>query len=136
MDEILADLTTVWHPDPPATPDQISVAERVIGRRLPEDYRRLLLWSNGGEGQVGDLYFMLWPVQQLKDNNDAVGTTEFLPGVIAFGSDGGPNCYGFDYRTGETSPTVIQVGLGDLDPESVHVLGASLTEVLRVRLRT
>ncbi|PFW67112.1 SMI1/KNR4 family protein, partial [Bacillus sp. AFS075960] len=46
----------------PSTPAEIATLETTLGVSLPLDYKDFLTWSNGGEGQVGDLYLSMWTI--------------------------------------------------------------------------
>jgi SMI1 / KNR4 family (SUKH-1) len=42
-----------FHFESPAETDAIVGLEKLIARKLPEDYKQFLLRSNGGEGPLG-----------------------------------------------------------------------------------
>lgn len=123
-----------WYAEPGATEEHIRKQEAVLQVHLPEDYRLFLKWSNGGEGQIGDLYFSPWPVNQIKDLNVGYLIPRYLPGVVGIGSSLGPLCFGFDYRFKPENPPFVSVPFGDFDFDSVVVLGETFQKALEKEL--
>jgi len=91
----------------PATAEQIAVAERSLGKSLPDDFRAFLQATNGGEGFIGENYIMLWTAEELGELNEAYPVKECAPGLLLFGSDGGGEGYAFDMRT--SPPPIVMV---------------------------
>ena len=58
---------------------------------LPPDYLAFLRHCNGGEGALGvdPGRFALWPAEEVASLNSSYRVSDFLPGYVAFGSDGG-----------------------------------------------
>ncbi len=97
----------------PATETAIKVVEQQLGVQFPQAYRSFLLEANGGEGFVGQRYLMLWQVEQLAELNAQYRVSEFMPGMIVFGSSGGGTAFGFDTRNPRLSIVEIEfVGMG------------------------
>lgn len=104
----------------PATEGAVVDLERETGFRLPLAYREFMLRSNGLEGFIGKRhYLVLWPVERIAELNAAYGVSEFAPGLLLIGSDGGDSAYAFDTRL-ESSPLV-----------EVPFIGMSLNELKR-----
>jgi hypothetical protein len=79
---------------------------------------------NGGEGWVGDeSYLMLWPVEELVQENRTLKAAEFVPGVVLFGSDGGGNLYGFGKSGG--SEQFLKFPAVGMEPDLGESLGES-----------
>jgi hypothetical protein len=117
----------------PATESVIKLAEQQLGVRFPVAYRSFLLAANGGEGFVGERYLMLWRVEQLAELNMQYRVSEFMPGMVVFGSSGGGTAYGFDTRNMELPIVKVEfVGLGWKDSVA---LGNTFDEFL-VHLET
>jgi cell wall assembly regulator SMI1 len=55
----------------PATTEKIAVAERSLGKSLPDDFRQFLYVTNGGEGSIGENYVMLWNTGELGEYNES-----------------------------------------------------------------
>lgn len=84
----------------PASESAIAALEMAVGFKLPETYCALMRRSSGIEGFVGGgCYIALWPVEQIVELNDAYGVSEFAPGLVFFGSNGGEAGFAFDTRT-------------------------------------
>ena len=52
---------------PPASSEALRAAERDVGKLLPDDYKSFLLRHNGGEGFIGEEYFILWRAEELSN---------------------------------------------------------------------
>jgi hypothetical protein len=66
---------------------------------LPDDYTAFLEVTNGGEGFIGNAYLILWRIEELVELNKAYHTSEYVPGLFVFGSDGGGEAFAFDIRS-------------------------------------
>ncbi len=106
----------------------IAEAEVQIGRKLPRDYVEFLFQSNGAEGFVGKSYLVLWRIEDLARNNEAIQVNDFTPGLLLFGGDGGGEVYGFDMRE-EIAP-VVEIPLIPLEWEEAIIRGHTFTEFL------
>lgn len=109
--------------------EDVSASEDRLGKKLPPDYRRFLLERNGAEGFIGrDQYVSLWPASDLADLNSAYAVSEFVPGLVLIGSDGGETGYGFIDIAGR--PRYVAVPLVGMSPESLISMGDSLVDLL------
>jgi hypothetical protein len=107
----------------------INQAERELGQLLPSDYKQVVEKSDSLEGFVSeDCYVTLWPVSELKELNDAYCTSEFIPGFLLLGSDGGDTGYGF--RWGANGPEYGSVPLIGMAPEAIRMLNDTLTGLI------
>jgi hypothetical protein len=94
---------------------------------LPESYLDLLGRSNGVESCVNDSggdVLTLWAASELARKNREYQVQQWLPTVLAFGSDGGGDAIAFQ-RLPASDPEqwpVVRVGFGDLDPGALVVL--------------
>lgn len=73
--------------------EEIGKVSNVI---LPEQYIEFMRKHNGGEGDIGETWFILFPLEELQEINDDYEIEEFLPGHIIIGSNGGGELYGID----------------------------------------
>jgi cell wall assembly regulator SMI1 len=80
----------------PAPANDIDALTSHPGFTLPDDYIAFLRQHDGGEGDLGDDYVMLWKAAELGDFNREYQTDVFAPGIFLFGSNGGGEAYGFD----------------------------------------
>src|SRR3954464_2022763 len=82
---------------PSASPDAVHQLQDKLGVRLPDDYALFLQEeADGGEGVIGSTYIILWRVEQVLELNAAYHVSEFAPGLVLFGSNGGGEAFGFD----------------------------------------
>ena len=70
--------------------------EKVNGVALPKKYIEFMREHNGGEGDIGETWLVLYSLEELQEVNDDYETEEFLPGRIIIGSNGGDELYGID----------------------------------------
>ena len=136
MENLIRRIGSGWDSEPGATNEEIEAAQDDLQIQIPEDYRRFLMWSNGGEGQVGNLYLSPWPTHQLKAMNEGYLISQYLPGIIGIGSNLGTLCFAFDYRFNKTHPSFVSVPFGDCDFTSVTVLGESFQKALEQALNS
>ena len=45
---------------------------------MPYQYKRFLLWSNGGEGKLGDNYIYIWAIEDIVAYNNDYGIHKYL----------------------------------------------------------
>lgn len=96
---------------------------------LPNDFIEVFSTSNGYEGPIGKSgYLVIWPVEDIHRNNEEYGFLEYLPGIVAFGSDGGGEAFAFDFRNGES--TVVQVPFASMSDADVEELAGSFSKFL------
>jgi cell wall assembly regulator SMI1 len=135
MRDLIEKIKHTWSKGQETTESDIRRIETDFDVKLPDDYKEFLLWSNGGEGQIGGLYLSIWPIERLRELNEGYAINHYLPGILGIGSDGGGKCYGLDYRDNAVAPRFVQVPFGDLDFESLTVLGRTFREGLEQALR-
>ncbi len=63
---------------------------------LPEQYIEFMKKHNGGEGDIGETWLVLYPLEELQEVNDGNETEKYLPGRIIIGSNGAGELYGID----------------------------------------
>ena len=111
-----------WKPANPATAEALAGAQEALAE-LPEGYLEFLAYSNGGEGDVPFIqdWVQLWPAEQLPELNAAYEVSEFLPGYIAIGSNGGDMMLALDVRSGQSTPvcTVPFIGMAETEVEVI-----------------
>lgn len=112
----------------PSSAEAIGRLVAMSPRPLPPAYLDFLSWSNGGEGSVGDYYVSIWPAEEVLELNEGYEVRQYVPGLLAFGTDGGGEAFAFDYRR-EGSP-IVRVPLGDLAYESVLDVASDLVAFL------
>lgn len=117
-----------------ATEGALHDAERQLGHPLPEDYKAVLLESDGLEGFIsGDVYISFWSASELMSLNKAYSVSEFVPGVTLLGTDGGDTGYGF--RKDAERYEYVAVPLVGMEPGAVSIIGRTFTELLERLVR-
>ncbi|HEF4780471.1 SMI1/KNR4 family protein [Burkholderia multivorans] len=108
----------------PATRAEIARLEKALGVLLPLNYKDFLAWSDGGEGEVGDLYLSMWAVEQVIELNALYSiTTRMGRGFVGIGTDGGDYCFALDLRRDQR---FVVVPLGALAEDEVKSLASDL----------
>lgn len=77
--------------NPPYTGEDII---EINGVKLPQDYIDFMKEHNGGEGDIGESWLVLYPMEELQKYNDDSEISEYLPNHIIIGGDGGEELYG------------------------------------------
>lgn len=65
----------------------------LAGMTLPDEYLAFMASSDGGEGDVGDRWIEIWPVNRVLTELESKTRYE---GVVLFAGDGANTVYGFD----------------------------------------
>lgn len=68
----------------------------INGVNLPQNYIDFMIEHNGGEGDVGESWLVLYPMEELKEINDDYNVPEYLPNHIIIGSNGGGEFFGIN----------------------------------------
>jgi hypothetical protein len=134
VDELLRALAPHWYKRPGATAEQLAAVEQALGRAFPADYRTLMMWSDGGEGELRSGYLRLWPLDEIEGANESYQIARYLPDCLAIGSDGGGYCYALDCSQLPEKPALVTVDFGDLDPTSVRKVGEDFRHGIRLLL--
>lgn len=89
-----------WNKRQPADPAVVDDLARASKARLPEAYLALLLYSDGGEGELAiePGWFQLWPAAKVMKYSEAYEVDKALPHFFGFGSNGGEELLAFDFR--------------------------------------
>lgn len=125
FDDLIAD----FNGNHSASPDEIREASDVFCVNFPNDYVAFLRTSNGGEGMIGDTYLIFWQAAELHEMNASYQVTDYAPGLLLIGSDGGGEAIAFDTRT-EPWP-VVKVPFVGMDLASVEIAAPSFTLYLK-----
>jgi hypothetical protein len=84
----------------PADEVAIRAAKNAANSAFPTEYREFLRFTNGGEGFIGSGgYAALWRVEEICPFNKDYEVSEYAPRLLLFGTNGGGECFGFDYRS-------------------------------------
>ncbi|PID44177.1 MAG: cell wall assembly protein [Proteobacteria bacterium] len=108
-----------------ASEDALSQLDKLC---LPDDYLSVLSESNGGEGFVGEEYFILWKAEELISFNKEYEVEKYAPGIFLFGSNGGGEGFGFDTRTKPYK--VVEIPFIGMDLQYATPVADSFTHLL------
>jgi hypothetical protein len=116
---------------PPAAEECLNHLVDVFGEDLPEDYSGFLRFSNGIEGPVGNGYLVIWPCEELFQANQDYHISEFAPGLVLIGGDGGNTAYGIDCRsTDRDARRYLETDLVGIGWDAVFFRCSSLEELI------
>jgi hypothetical protein len=98
-----------WDKKEPADPKRIQKLVDNVAEELPQEYLDLLVYSDGGEGELGfePGWFQLWSSADVIDLNKSYEIDKNLPGYFGFGSNGGGELLAFDMKHGKPWKVVM-----------------------------
>ena len=115
-----------WYKKDGANTAFIEDVEKQLNTTLPKQYKSFLLWSNGGEGKLGDNYIYIWAIEDIIAYNHDYGIQKYLQKeYLAFGMDGD---IGYIFYLPDNS--IYRVDLGDLDMASIKYIAPSFDDFL------
>lgn len=94
--------------------------ERINNVVLPKQYLEFMKNHNGGEGDIGEAWFILFPLEKLQEINDDYCMEDFLPNHIIIGSNGDGELYGIDSSGNYFNVPIM------IEEEDVTVLGGDI----------
>lgn len=100
--------------------------DEVCGVLLPEDYLAFMHEHNGGEGDIGENYLVLFPLEELAAVNDNYDTENTMPGCVIIGGDGGGELYGVD-----ENGRYFNIPAPDMGAEKASYLGDKFEDLVR-----
>ena len=114
---------------PPTTNDAINKLKKITNIKLPNEYKKFLKLTNGGEGFIGDnSYVMIWSIEELIELNELYEVSEYAPGLFVFGSNGGGEAYAFDTRS--SSMNIVQVPFVGIDIDLIRQMATTFDEFI------
>lgn len=108
--------------NPPAAPEAIAAASRLLPTELPEDYAALLVQADGLLAK----HFALCSCGDLPERNATFEVGKYAPEFVIVGGDGGGSA--IVMRGGPGRSPVFLVGHGAMQPEFMERLADSLAE--------
>lgn len=130
MDFKIKKLTEKMELSEPTTIEIIEKEEEKLEIKLPEQYKKFMLYSDGAEGTVGDnAYLVIWPIDQIALLNEEYAVNEFTPGLVYFGSDGGGMAYAFDFREKQEA-SIVQFPFESISIKDVELCGSDFMQFL------
>lgn len=115
MNNDYLDMMRTMDLEAPTSEESISQAERIMGVQFPEQYKSFMKLHNGAEGLLGEnSYLVIWSIDEIAELNIDYGFTEYTPGLVVFGSDGGEMAYAFDMR--DEKKKIVEIPM-----DSIHI---------------
>ena len=93
------------------------LVKEINGVPLPQQYIGFMKEHNGGEGDIGETWLVLFPLGELDEINKEYEVKNYLPGRIIIGSNGGGEFYGIDSNGNYFNVPEM------MDEEDITVLG-------------
>jgi hypothetical protein len=112
----------------PTTVSLIKQFEVQSGILLPKDYADFLCRTDGGEGFVGSAYLILWRLEDLSKLNQSYQVSEYAPGLLLFGSDGGGEAFAFDTR--QKTKRIVSVPFVGMSINNARIVADTFTAFL------
>lgn len=104
----------------PYVGEEITTVNDVV---LPIQYLEFMQEHNGGEGDIGESWLVLYPLEDLQEINDDYEINEYLPNNVIIGSNGSEELYGIDSEGNYFNiPTI-------LDEDNITVLDDDLKKL-------
>lgn len=110
----------------PITIEDLKEVEDAVGIRFPQQYKELMLFSNGAVGEVGNSYLTLWELEDVQDFYDDCCQDDLF-NIVLFASDGAKMGYGFDKSK---SLTIVSVPLDSLEMDYVEFCANTFDEFM------
>ncbi|MEQ8465109.1 SMI1/KNR4 family protein [Coleofasciculus sp. E1-EBD-02] len=122
-----------WTPARPTSEEAIVAVENKLQLNFPDLYRKLLLYSDGGELEIGEAFINLFDSDYLRELNPHPVWSTGLPGMVFFGDDQGDYLYYFDpkNRLGHGNWAVYGVSMGSCSVERSMYLAQDITHLFR-----
>ena len=117
-----------WGFNEGALESSIEPAQELIRHPLPIDYLEYIRKCNGGEGFVGTDFLILWRIEELAKLNQEYELERYAPGLVLFGSSGGGEGYGFDFR--HNNCRIVRVPFVGMEWRLAVITANSFTEFL------
>ncbi|WP_405352416.1 SMI1/KNR4 family protein [Ruminococcus sp.] len=112
-------------------PYQGTIPEIMCGLKLPTEYIEFMKRHNGGEGDTGESWLVIFPIEELESvNNDY---KEYLPdGNIIIGSNGSGELFGLN-KDGQyfIVPIIIEEEYMEIIGDSIENLPADINRYWR-----
>lgn len=100
---------TLLQANPPASDADLQSLTAWVPAPLPPEFLAFLRKSDGGQAERESYptYLRFWPACTVVEYNIGYEIQENVPGLIAFGDDGGPAFIAFDTRSGFPYPILV-----------------------------
>lgn len=124
-------IMTNWYKNADVSIEEIAHLESRLELKLPSSYKKFLIANGVGEGVQKDAYLSLWSIKDLLTLNNDYQIQNYLgDNFLAFGSDGGGNCFVFNI---ENDFKIFSCSFGDLDTGELRFISDDFHEMVSFR---
>jgi hypothetical protein len=104
---------------PPLNDEEFNDSLNHLDFEIPIDYIEFMKIFNGGEGPIGENgYLILWPIDELIQNNIDYEVQSFAPGFFVFAKDAADTAFAFEKATGKIYEFGLMANLMTDPPKS------------------
>lgn len=130
LSHFFSDPARHWSRVSPVSEAELSELIRSAPCRLPDAYLEFLQHSDGAEGPLGIApgWCQLWSASAVLKLNEAYALSEFLPGYLAIGSNGGDEL--FVIPTSGSDPPVLMVPAVGMAPAALQPVATTMLAFL------
>lgn len=120
----------------PTTEEKIQELENQLGKKFPQPYKDLLLFSNGivgmAEFEGAEIFAKFWPLEKLIEGNSHYKAQESIPGLFLIGSDGGGELFCIDFREdSQTKNHFLAVPAFPMELKYANDLGETIESLVK-----
>jgi hypothetical protein len=121
--------TNLLSTSPPGTAEAIRSLQLACPS-LPAEYLSFLARFNGAEGSLGiePGWFLLWPAEEVANLSAGYQVPQYLPGYVAFGSNGGGELFVFPLQPTDGALPVFMAPAIGMGPSALIKVAASFSE--------
>ena len=107
-----------WEKSDPANPADIKLLMEKFGDRIPKDYLDFMATCNGCETEipVNPWWLIVWAAESIIDRWNGYEMEEYIPGFMAFGSNGGDEMYVFHLESNDPNKVYMMPYIG-MEPD-------------------
>jgi len=125
----IRDMQSQWLPEAGADANDLRELAHWAKATIPEDFLRLLRWSNGGRCIFPHAYVDLWSIANIIELNHSYQIRRYLgDSFMGIGTDGGPTLIALNLPG---HGKVTSFDLGDLDIGQGKPVAGSFVELFR-----
>jgi hypothetical protein len=129
MNAELDDLLPELKMRPPSSSEEMATFLAYAGDVPQKDYLEFMRRHNGGDGPVGnDSYLRIWTLDSVAIRTEDSGASEFAPGLLLFGGDGGDLAYAFDRQ--DPQWPIVSVSLTSMSRDEMKKIAGTFSEFI------
>ncbi len=121
-------LTKEMRLSPGVSKGQLEKLSSLVKYPLPDDFLSFFMFSNGAVGKIGINYLRIVKAEELIPFNEQIFALMDTPRLFLFGSDGGGEAYGIDFRG--KNPIIVQIPFIGMEWDAAIIKGNSFYEFL------